>query len=113
MQSVFKTVLQQRIGLAQQYSKGRRYQPRGTLQPYVRNDRRPHRLHRYAMAVSAATGARYKDSSLELSLQAWNRVPERLLKANAANIKQRLREDSYEDVLWEIHTATNAAILQL
>ena len=113
MQPVFESVLYQRIALAQQYSKGRRYLPPRTIQAYSRNDGRPHRFHRYSLAACNATNLRYRDSGLELALQAWNRLPERILRGNVSNVKGRLRENSYEDTAWDIYAMMYAAILQL
>ena len=113
MQPIFQRVLHQRLGLAQQYSKGRRYLPLGTLEAYERNDRRPHRLHHYSMVVPNPTSRKYAKSALEILLQSWNRVPERLLKNNVSKLRRRLEDDSYEDTLWEIYAAMYATILQM
>jgi hypothetical protein len=110
MQPVFQTVLHQRICLAQRYSKGTRYLPGGTIQPYVRNDARPHRLHAYAIVPSHPTSLQYKDAALELCLQAWNRLPNRLVLDNTASVKKRLGADSYEDPMWEICASMRAAV---
>ena len=113
MQTVFQTVLQRRIQLAQRYSKGQKYIPPNCIQAHFGNPNLRQRFHRFALATSEPTGMRYKDSALELTTQVWNRVPPDIVLHNEKNIKMRILEASYRDAVWELDGDMESAILTL
>ena len=110
---IYQSVLHKRIRLAQQYSKGSRYLPPQTLQPYVHGRTTRRRVHGHAIVPSISTGLQFRDSALELLTQAWNRVPEGLVRDNASNIGRRLAEASYGDTIWSVFGDMAASVLVL
>ena len=113
MQPVFQIVLQQRIQLAQRYSKGQRYLPPNTIRPYQNNPRLRQRFHDFAIAPAQPTGLNYFDSALETMSQMWNRVPMDIVGRNEGNIRQRVLDNSYRDAVWELRGEMESTILLL
>ena len=94
---VYKLVLHKRLKLAQDYVAGRRYLPPATIEPCDYNPVLRRRFHLHAQQAVDKTGLRYRDSALELTLQAWNRLPDEILCGNSGGLTSRLRRHSYGD----------------
>ena len=110
---IYQRVLHNRINLAQRYSKGLRYLPPRTIQPYNHNNITRRRFHNFAIVPTEPTGLRYRDSALELTTQAWNRVPTQLILGNSVNVKNRLEDTGYADLAWDVYTEMQMAVLVL
>ena len=69
---IFQEVNHRRILLASRYSSGTRYQPPGTVNPLVQNPRLRNRSHPRSLALNNPTSRYVSDSSLEMTIRAWN-----------------------------------------
>lgn len=110
MQPIYQAVLYQRIQLAQKYARGKRYLPPNTI---LSNQNRRLRSHGFTLAPQVKTGLLYRDSALELLINAWNRLPEEIVDGNAGGVKRRLINNEYNDASWEVFTDLRATLLIL
>jgi hypothetical protein len=110
MQPVCRSVLHRRIALAKKYASGLRYIPPNCLRAFNQQSSLRRRYHDGAVVVVNATGLRYHDSALELSTEAWNRLPNDLAGTSDRTLLRRLDEVDYSDPVWSAHVDLTAAL---